>query len=354
MEIAILNDTHAGSRQDQQNMMRYMSRFFENEFFPEIDKRGISTIIHLGDVFDRRKFINFNTLRETKRVLFDELEKRDIQVYIIPGNHDVAYKNTNTLNSLDLLLESYSNIEIFHSPTILKFDDKRIGLVPWINSENYDETVSFIRNNSDVDLLGGHFDIQGVEMLKGVRSDEGFNQSFFSDYKQVISGHYHTPSINGNIWYPGSQYEFTWADYGQDKGYLIYDTSTDDLTKISTRSRMFHKIYYDDSDEFELKKLQSDLSKFEDKYVKVIVREKNSKTKFDQFITNLHNANAFDVSIVESDLEFGLSQDELNVETQSTMEIIDSTIDSMTVNVSTTDLKKLFHELYNEAMNIEV
>lgn len=354
MQIAIISDSHWGIRQDNHCFLRYMTNYFENEFFPEIDRRGIQYIIHLGDVFDRRKFVNFNTLREAKRVFFDELVKRKIRLYAIPGNHDVAYKNTNELNSLDLLLESYGNIDVYHFPTTMKFDNRKIGLVPWINGENYDKSVNFIKNNSHVDLLAGHFDIQGVEMLKGIKSDEGFSQSFFSDYKQVISGHYHTPSVNGNIWYPGSQYEFTWADYGQDKGFLIYDTNTDDLTKVSTNSRMFHKVYYDDSNEFELKKLQSDLSKYQDKYVKVIVREKNSKTRFDQFISNLHNANPFDVSIVESDLEFGLSEDELNVETQSTMEIIDSTIDNMTLNVPPTELKKLFHELYNEALNIEV
>lgn len=355
MNIAIIGDTHAGARSSANHILNHMEKYFYQEFFPTLEKYDIDRLIHLGDLFDRRKYINYTTLHRWKTFFFSELQSRGIQMDIIPGNHDVAYKNTNELNSLDLLLEPYNNVVIHHQPTIINIDNRKIGLVPWVNKENYNECVSFIRDNANnVDWLGGHFDIQGVEMIRGVKSEDGFSQGFFRDYRQVLSGHYHTPSVNGNIWYPGSPYEFTWADYAQDKGFVMYNTKTDEFEKISTQDSMFYKVYYDDSNEFELKKKQSFFPTYKDKYVKVIVQNKNNTVKFDQFISNLYNHNPFDISIVESEVELGLSEDDMNIEMQSTIEVIESTIDNMSLNVPNEELKKLFYELYNEAMNNEV
>jgi len=354
MKIAIINDLHSGARNDLQVFTKYMESYFADEFFPAIDERNVKVLIHLGDLFDRRKFINFYTLSQVRSYFLDELKKRGIHMHIIPGNHDIAYKNTSRLNSLDLLLEPYENVTIHHHPEVISYDGQRIGLVPWINEENYDECLSFIENNADVDWLGGHFEVNGAEMNAGITCEHGLPASTFKDYELVISGHFHTPSQVGNVWYPGNQIELTWNDYGQDKKFLVYDTETNDFEKILTKSRMFHKVFYDDTDEFELKKRRKEFSSLQDKYVKVIVRNKTSKVKFESFLADLYNHAPYDVTIIESDIELGLSDEEMNIEAKSTMEIIDMTVENMTIDVDKKDLKQLFHELYNEALQIEV
>ena len=60
MKIALLNDTHFGCRNDSPHFMEYQNRFYDELFFPYIKENNIRHLIHLGDVVDRRKFINYN------------------------------------------------------------------------------------------------------------------------------------------------------------------------------------------------------------------------------------------------------------------------------------------------------
>ena len=61
MKIALLNDTHFGARNDSPAFLDYFMRFYNEIFFPYCKENNITTLIHLGDVVDRRKFINFKT-----------------------------------------------------------------------------------------------------------------------------------------------------------------------------------------------------------------------------------------------------------------------------------------------------
>ena len=40
----------------------YFERFYKDIFFPSLDEQGIETVIHMGDVFDSRKGIDFKSL----------------------------------------------------------------------------------------------------------------------------------------------------------------------------------------------------------------------------------------------------------------------------------------------------
>ena len=67
MKIALLNDTHFGVRNDSQTFIKYQNRFYDELFFPYLQENNITTLIHLGDVVDRRKFINHNTAHNFKK-----------------------------------------------------------------------------------------------------------------------------------------------------------------------------------------------------------------------------------------------------------------------------------------------
>ena len=66
MKIALITDTHWGARNDSKIFADYFSRFYDNVFFPYIDEHDIKTCIHLGDVVDRRKYINFKTANDLR------------------------------------------------------------------------------------------------------------------------------------------------------------------------------------------------------------------------------------------------------------------------------------------------
>ena len=74
MKVALVTDTHFGARSDNLAFDSYFEQFYTDFFFPTLEEKGIKTICHLGDIFDRRKYINFNTLRSCKRYFFDKFK----------------------------------------------------------------------------------------------------------------------------------------------------------------------------------------------------------------------------------------------------------------------------------------
>lgn len=113
MKVCLLGDTHFGVRNDSLAFHRYYDNFYTNQFFPYIEKHGIKTVIQLGDLFDRRKYINFVSLSESRRYFFDRLQEFDIDFHALIGNHDIFWKNSVEVNSPDLLLRGYDNITLW-------------------------------------------------------------------------------------------------------------------------------------------------------------------------------------------------------------------------------------------------
>ena len=120
MRLAIITDTHYGARKGSKHLHDYFELFYKNVFFPSLEAEGIDTIIHMGDVFDGRKSIDYYSLEWAKRVVFEPMKK--YKVYAITGNHDCYYKNTNIINSPELLLTSYDNWEIYSSAVDINID----------------------------------------------------------------------------------------------------------------------------------------------------------------------------------------------------------------------------------------
>ena len=143
MKIAIINDTHFGARGDSQIFFDYFMRFFDDVFFPYLEEHNIDTIIHAGDLMDRRKFINFNILNQVRTRFMDKLKSKNIKMHCILGNHDVYYRNTNEINSIR---ELFSNdLTLYEKPEVVNFDGLDIALLPWVNKTNKDQCVSLSR-----------------------------------------------------------------------------------------------------------------------------------------------------------------------------------------------------------------
>jgi len=125
MKVAVITDTHYGARKGSKYLHDHFELFYKNVFFPSLKEHGVEAVIHMGDAFDSRKSIDYQSLEWAKRVVFEHLKKYD--VHMIIGNHDCYYKNTNSVNSPSLLLQTYSNIKTYSSPQTM--DWIRIFLV---------------------------------------------------------------------------------------------------------------------------------------------------------------------------------------------------------------------------------
>ena len=122
------------------------------------------------------------------------------KVHAITGNHDAYYKNTNKVNSPELLLKDYDNIITYSKPTEINIGGLDILLLPWINSENFEESKEFI-DNSKSKIAMGHLEINGFKATRGHMMEDGMDVSLFSKFEKVYSGHFHTRSTDGKIYY---------------------------------------------------------------------------------------------------------------------------------------------------------
>ena len=268
MRIAILNDTHCGARASSDIFLKYQERFYGEIFFPYLREHNIKNILHLGDYYEHRKFVNFKALNHNRKHFLEPLRENGITMDIIPGNHDVYFKNTNELCSLKELLGYFtSNVNIIMKPTVLDYDGLGVAAVPWINNANYKEYTDFIAK-CKAPILGAHLELVGFDMHAGMPNPHGMSPSLFSRFESVLSGHFHTKSSKGNIHYLGSQMEFTWNDVDDPKFFHILDTETREITPVRNPITMFQKIIYDDTDTDWSK---HDVTQYKDKFIKLIV-----------------------------------------------------------------------------------
>lgn len=350
-QIALINDTHWGVRNDDQNFSNYFKRFYESVFFPTLKQRGITRIFHLGDIVDRRKFINFASARSMREDFIEMCVRNGMELHIILGNHDVFYKNTNELNAMDELnVGKYHGVYVYKYPTEVEIDNLKVLLMPWICSGNYEQAMRAIEI-TDAEVLFGHLELSGFAMYKGSINDHGMSPSVFSKFDQVMTGHYHHKSSSGNINYLGAPYQMTWSDYGDPRGFHIYDTANRVLTYIENPIEMFHKVVYND-DGKNMEEVLIDCEPYRDTYIKLIVESKTNPLWFDMLINKFEAAGVKDLKIIEDMEQIDVDDDVID-EADDTLTILNSYIDQIEMKGSRQDLSDLLRDLYRDAASRE-
>ena len=343
--VACITDSHYGAKKGSKHLHDYFELFYKNVFFPTLEEHEIKTVIHMGDVFDSRKSIDYQSLEWSKRVVFDPLKK--YEVHMLVGNHDCYFKDSNHVNSPELLLQDYSNIKTYSSPTNTKIGGIDITLIPWICSDNYDETLKVIQK-SNAKIAMGHLELRGFYVNKNlVMDDHGMDSTIFSKFEKVFSGHYHTRSDNGKIFYLGNPYEMYWTDVNDIRGFHIFDTETLIHTPVNNPYKLFYNIYYDDTPYQTF-----DASKYSNKIVKVIVRKKSKPKSFEKFIDNLYKIGVQDLKIVEN-FEIKENDDFVVEEEENTISVLNRYIDESEFNFDKSVIKGIFENLYKQACEIE-
>jgi hypothetical protein len=342
---AILTDTHFCARKASRHLHDYFELFYKNVFFPTLEKEGITTVIHMGDAFDNRKSIDFWGLDWTRRVVLDPLSK--YEVHMIVGNHDIFLRNSTEINAPELLLKDYPNIKTYSVPQTTKIGGLDIMMVPWICSENYDETLKQIKK-SKAKIAVGHLELQGFRVNRNlVMEDHGMDAKIFNKFDKVFSGHYHTRSDNGKIFYLGNPYEMFWSDVNDTRGFHIFDTETLDHSPINNPYKLFYNIYYEDTP-YQL----FDATEYQNKIVKVIVRKKSKPKDFEKFIDKLYSVGIQELKIIENfdiqeNEEFEISEDE------NTLTILNRYIEESEFEFDKNIIKGIFQDLYQQACEVE-
>ena len=346
MKVAIITDQHFGARKNSKLFHDYFLEFYENTFFPTLEKEGITTVIDMGDTFDSRKGIDFGALTWAKDNYYDRLKDMGITVHTIVGNHTAYYKNTNDINAVDLLLREYDNVKIYSETTPIEVGGLSILLVPWINKENEEKSVAMIKK-SQSPVCMGHLELNGFRATPGHMMEHGMDWEVFKKFNKTFSGHYHCRSNQDNIYYLGNPYEMFWNDVDdENRGFHLFDTDTLEHTPVNNPYRLHKIIFYNDQD-YQL----FDARELENKIVKVVVRNKSDRVKFEKFIDKLYSVNVAELKIVEN---FGLTDDKEfeAFESEDTLSILNRYVDESEIDLDKSRIQKVLNDTYREACEL--
>ena len=193
----------------------------------------------------------------------------------------------------------------------------------------------------------GHLEINGFKATRGHMMETGMDTSVFDKFDKVYSGHFHTRSTDGKIYYLGNPYEMYWNDVNDTRGFHIFDTNTLELTPINNPYKLFYNVYYDDTN-YKL----FNTSIYKNKIVKVIVRKKTNIKEFEKFIDKLYASGVQDLKIIENfeiqeSEEFDINEDE------NTLSILNRYIEESEFDLDKNIIKNIFQDLYREACEVE-
>ena len=350
--ILWLGDTHGGVRDGNELVMSFQLQYLVDVVIKHCLENQINTIIQLGDIWEVRRATNNNVSDRWKKEFFDVLEHHGIQLITIVGNHDAYYKNRIKPNFTNTLLSKYNNITIIQDPTEILLNGTKYAFIPWICKDNYNECITMIEN-TDAEIMVAHIEIKGARMESGVCED-GMPMEKFARFKKVISGHFHTQGLYGNIQYAGTPYETSWADYGEAKGFWTSDTSVNEMEFHRNTNPLHIKItYVEENDMKEIFK-----QNMKNKYVKVTVESRTDFKKYEKWLMKLEGMGMFDLKIIEPMMT--LNEEQSNIEVNA--DDLDVVKTEALITQYVTDvyperaerLNKMALALYAEAENMKV
>jgi len=332
------------------SLLQAGKKFLDCTFFPYLDENDIEVICHLGDIVDRRKYINIHTANRMRHDFLEPIRWSNRTLHIIPGNHDCYFKNSNQVNILREVVDGMEGVKIYMRPTEVMLGKTNVLFVPWMCEENEEECLNAI-SATKAQVLFGHLELQGFEMRRGSFCDHGHHVDLLSRFDLVCSGHFHHKSTYRNINYLGNPFEMTWSDYDDPKGFHVFDTDTRALEFVSNPDKLFRKIHYDDAGKKPSEVMDVNFSDYKDSYVKVIVHAKTNPYLYDSFVQKLENAGPIDVKSVEDHLNLDLEADsDIIDQSKSTVDVLTETVRQAGISEEyQKPLENLLRELYNEA-----
>ena len=347
MKVAIITDQHFGARKSSRVFHDFFNKFYQNVFFPTLKKRGIDTVLDLGDTYDNRRALDLWAANWSKAEYFDKLREMGVTVHALVGNHTAYFKDTNDVNTLSGIVGEYDNISIYDRATEVVIGGLPILFLPWINQQNKEESYAAIENSKSKVAMG-HLELNGFEAHRGYIMDHGDSTAPYRKFEKVFSGHYHRKSQRNNIWYLGNPYQIYWNDYRDPRGFHIFDTETLELEFIQNPYEIYQKIYYHEDN------IQSSMFKFHEyanTFIKIIVEKKTNTDKFERFISQLYAAGVHEIKVIEDpSFEQDLSE-EIDIEREDTLTILEKYVDDME-HSDKDALKNILKSLYVEALEL--
>ena len=191
MKIAIITDQHFGARKSSKFLHDHFKRFYDDIFFPYLEKHNITTVVDMGDTFDNRRSIDLWAIDWAKETYYNRLRDMGVTVHTIVGNHTAYYKNTNEVNSVDLLLKEYENVKVYSECTEVMLDRLQVLFIPWINAENTEKSILSIKGSTS-DCAMGHLEPTDLERIAVI----SWKTVWRANYLRSSSGYFRVTTIH--------------------------------------------------------------------------------------------------------------------------------------------------------------
>lgn len=249
MRVWLLSDIHIGLKNNNLDWLHACEDYFSQFFYPNIHRlEGYDdTLIVCGDVFENRQTIGLLSQKLAMDIFTDLGELFKGGVYVLCGNHDILYKNSNTVTSLECL-KHIPNVNVIQEPQMLNIGKHRLLLMPWsANAKAEKETLASFADEKP-EYCFCHTEIMGAKNNRSTRVNKGANDiDDFGGIKHTYSGHIHYRQEMKGITFLGSPFSTTRNDKDNIKGFYILDLDKGEHTFIeNTFSPKFVEYKLDD------------------------------------------------------------------------------------------------------------
>lgn len=349
-KIACITDTHTGARGGSKVFRELFREYYQDEFFPYLHRQGIKTIYHLGDFFDNRSSLSLHDIDYVVNEFLPLLEHYGIDLIVLAGNHDVAYRNTNAINSLSILKTS-PRVTVVQDELLITEPggDKKFIFCPWLNSENFDVIMEELKHYATDDyILLGHFEVEGAKMYKNSKvCESGIKPSQLKKFHKVLSGHFHHPSVYGNIEYIGALFHYNWQDYDDWRGFKIYDTEDNSFESVENPFCLFTWLTYSkeliETNDEDLKALCSG------QFVRISIDEEYDRIDLKELVNRIERQSPIDVDVIDNTIIETVSEASDDDSEQRAKAITDYAYEALEGHDREKQLTALFDEVYEAA-----
>lgn len=217
-KAAIFTDIHFGLKSNSQTHNDDCLAFVKWAT-AKAKEEGCETCLFLGDWHNNRASINIVTLNYSIRAL-EHLNENFSNVYFIPGNHDLYYRDKRDIQSVEWA-RHLPNIHIIND----WFTSGGVTIAPWLVADDHKK----IRKLKG-EYMFGHFELPGYMMNAMVKMpDHGeLCGDDMQGFNHVFSGHFHKRQTQRNVTYVGNAFPHNYADAGDDeRGLTILEWGKD-------------------------------------------------------------------------------------------------------------------------------
>lgn len=218
-KVACFTDIHFGmkgnSRVHNDDCEAFIYWFIE-----QAKAHGCETCIFLGDWHHQRATINITTLQHSLKNL-EKIANAFEQNHFIVGNHDLYYKDSRTVNSIEFA-KHIKNLNVILEPYYT--DD--CAFIPWLVSDEWKQ----LKELPAKPYVFGHFELPYFLMnaMVSMPDTNEIKAEDLNHHGYVFSGHFHRRQVKGNIHYIGNAFPHNYSDANDFKrGYMEIEHGSD-------------------------------------------------------------------------------------------------------------------------------